>query len=62
MMHCMYVINKAHICAYAAVHVLLSEDIYVIVKERHETIMGYKPWERVALQWIIPIIVELLVL
>ena len=36
--------------------------IYVIVKERHETIMGYKPRERVALEWFIPIIVELLVL
>ena len=35
---------------------------YVIVKERHETIMGYKPRERVALEWFIPIIVELLVL
>ena len=35
---------------------------YVIVKERHETIMGYKPRERVALKWFIPIIVELLVL
>ena len=34
----------------------------VIVKERHETIMGYKPRERVALEWFIPIIVELLVL
>ena len=33
-----------------------------IVKERHETIMGYKPRERVALEWFIPIIVELLVL
>ena len=36
--------------------------VYVIVKERHETIMGYKPRERVALEWFIPIIVELLVL
>ena len=36
--------------------------IHVIVKERHETIMGYKPRERVALEWFIPIIVELLVL
>ena len=36
--------------------------LYVIVKERHETIMGYKPRERVALEWFIPIIVELLVL
>ena len=35
---------------------------FVIVKERHETIMGYKPRERVALEWFIPIIVELLVL
>ena len=26
---------------------------YVIVKERHETIMGYKPRERVALEWFI---------
>ena len=34
----------------------------VIVKERHETIMGYKPRERVALEWFIPIIVELLFL
>ena len=34
----------------------------VIVKERHETIIGYKPRERVALEWFIPIIVELLVL
>ena len=37
-------------------------SIHVIVKERHETIMGYKPRERVALEWFIPIIVELLVL
>ena len=36
--------------------------VHVIVKERHETIMGYKPRERVALVWFIPIIVELLVL
>ena len=36
--------------------------LQVIVKERHETIMGYKPRERVALEWFIPIIVELLVL
>ena len=36
--------------------------VQVIVKERHETIMGYKPRERVALEWFIPIIVELLVL
>ena len=35
---------------------------YVIVKERHETIMGYKPRERVSLEWFIPIVVELLVL
>ena len=35
---------------------------HVIVKERHETIMGYKPRERVALEWFIAIIVELLVL
>ena len=35
---------------------------YVIAKERHETIMGYKPRERVAPKWFIPIIVELLVL
>ena len=40
----------------------LSAHDYVIVKERHETIMGYKPRERVALEWFIPIIVELLVL
>ena len=38
---------------------VISGD-YVIVKERHETIMGYKPRERVALEWFIPIIVELL--
>ena len=37
-------------------------NCYVIVKERHETIMGYKPRERVALEWFIPVIVELLVL
>ena len=36
--------------------------VQVIVKERHETIMGYKPRERVALEWFIPIIIELLVL
>ena len=36
--------------------------VLVIVKERHETIMGYKPRERVALEWFIPIVVELLVL
>ena len=35
--------------------------IQVIVKERHETLMGYKPRERVALEWFIPIIAELLV-
>ena len=39
-----------------------KQNIYVIVKERHETIMGYKPRERVALEWFIPIIVELLVI
>ena len=39
-----------------------GQTAYVIVKERHETIMGYKPRERVALEWFIPIIVELLVL
>ena len=37
--------------------------LQVIVKERHETIMGYYiPRERVALEWFIPIIVELLIL
>ena len=41
---------------------LHSVVLQVIVKERHETIMGYKPRERVALEWFIPIIVELLVL
>ena len=40
----------------------IVDVIYVIVKERHVTIMGYKPRERVALEWFIPIIVELLVL
>ena len=46
---------QAHINTY-------TNFAYVIVKERHETIMGYKPRERVALEWFIPIIVELLVL
>ena len=32
----------------------------MIVKERHETIMGYKPRERVALEWFIPIIVPII--
>ena len=41
---------------------ILAMKWQVIVKERHETIMGYKPRERVALEWFIPIIVELLVL
>ena len=36
--------------------------LLLTVKERHETIMGYKPRERVALEWFIPIIIELLVL
>ena len=42
--------------------VAIFQHLHVIVKERHETIMGYKPRERVALDWFIPIIVELLVL
>ena len=40
---------------------LFESPCDVIVKERHETIMGYKPRERVALEWFIHIIVELLV-
>ena len=48
--------NKFILSAYLQCRVL------VIVKERHETIMGYKPRERVALEWFIPIIVELFVL
>ena len=35
--------------------------LHVIAKERHETFIRYKPRERVALEWFIPIIVELLV-
>ena len=31
-----------------------NKQVQVIVKERHETIMGYKPRERVALEWFIP--------
>ena len=46
----------------AACYMKTAAVLYVIVKERHETIMGYKPRERVALEWFIPIIVELLVL
>ena len=41
--------------------VIIISGKQVIVKERHETIMGCKPRERVALEWFIPIIVELLV-
>ena len=41
---------------------IIIKGVEVIVKERHETIMGYKPRERVALEWFIPIIVELLAL
>ena len=49
-------------CLILHAHIMNVLGLHVIVKERHETIMGYKPRERVALEWFIPIIVELLVL
>ena len=53
-------LNSAlHMDSHSGRCVLRVKTIYVIVKERHETIMGYKPRERVALEWFIPIIVEL---
>ena len=57
--HCRELRFKAEKGEFNDIHVYTG-TYYVIVKERHETIMGYKPRERVALEWFIPIIVELL--
>ena len=54
-------LNKAvQLCMRNSNRPFTPANDYVIVKERHETIMGYKPRERV--EWFIPIMVELLVL